>query len=191
MIKFAILVRHGESFSNTLNIVSEDIDKYPLTENGIKQAKFTGEQLKKIKIDSIYSSPIRRARETAEIISSILNMDFSTDIRLKEIGFGKYNGERIENVPDFTYESEEIEPWDKIEKRMLSILNDYNGTVLLVSHAFPIRVLVAHFLSLGENESYGILINYATITLIDNINKNVVAIGSPVMTKRMEETLKK
>lgn len=185
MIKYAILVRHGESYSNTLNIVSDDLNNYPLTERGREQAKNTAEELRKINIDAIYSSPVRRARETAEIISRRLNVDFFTDIRLREIGFGRFNGERLENVPEFTYESEEIEKWESIEERMLSIINEKDGNVVLVSHAFPIRVIIAHFLSLDENESYGIFINYATISVVDVGNGEVISIGSPVVTEKM------
>jgi len=187
MIKIAILVRHGESYSNTLNIVSDDLDKYPLTDKGIIQVNKAAEELRKIRIDSILSSPIRRARETAEIISKSLGNGYAIDERLREIGFGKLNGQPLENVPDFTYLSPEIEPWERIEKRMLSVIEEYEGNVLLISHAFPIRVLIAHFLSLGENESYGIFIKYATISMINVKNGKVIAIGSPVVTEDMRK----
>ncbi|MGC8565899.1 MAG: histidine phosphatase family protein [Thermoplasmata archaeon] len=185
MIKFAILVRHGESLSNALNIVSSDLDKYPLTDKGKNQALRAGNELKKLNIDAILSSPIMRARETAQIISSILNVPYKTDDRLMEIGFGKFNNGPFQNTPKFTYESKEIEPWESIEKRMLSILSDYSGNVVLASHAFPIRVLIAHFLRLGENESFGISISNAGISAVDVPNSNVLAIGSPVVTENM------
>ncbi len=185
MIKFAILIRHGESVSNTLNIVSGDLDKYPLTDKGKNQAIRAGNELKKLNIDAIVSSPILRVRETAQIISSILNVLYKTDERLMEIGFGKFNNGPFQNTPKFTYESSEIEPWGSIERRMLSIMNDYSGNVVLASHAFPIRVLVAHFLKLGENESFGISIANAGLSVINVPKGNVLAIGSPVVTENL------
>ncbi|MEL9998886.1 MAG: histidine phosphatase family protein [Thermoplasmata archaeon] len=190
MMDLAILVRHGESYTNKINIVSEDVEKYSLTELGIKQANNVAKELKKIGIEHIYSSPIRRARETAGIISNELKMDVELDYRLKEIGFGKFNGKKLEDVPDFTYQSNEIEPWENIEKRMLSIIEEKEGKCLLVSHAFPIRVIIAHYLSLGEDESFGIFINYATISMIDVKKGKVIAIGSPKVTKYMENGAK-
>ncbi len=187
MMNLAILVRHGESYSNRLNIVSQDVDKYPLTERGREQARRAAVEIKKLHIDHIYSSPILRARETAEIISRELDMEIEFDQRLREMEFGSFNGMDLEHVPDFTYESREIEPWRSIEERMLSIVKEKEGNCLLISHAFPIRVLLAHFLSLGEDESYGIFINYATISMVDTLRGKVIAMGSPRVTERMEK----
>ncbi|MDP8012240.1 MAG: histidine phosphatase family protein [Thermoplasmata archaeon] len=191
MIKFAILVRHGESVSNTMNIVSRDIDKYPLTEKGRNQVKFTGNELKKIKLEKIVTSPVLRAKETAEIISKIIDIPFKIDERLIEIGFGKFNNGPFQITPKFTYESKEMETWENIEKRMLACINDYSGNVLFVSHAFTIRVLISHFLSLDENESFGISISNASISVLDVQNKRVLAIGSPVITEKLEKKIGK
>jgi Fructose-2,6-bisphosphatase len=190
MIKFAVLVRHGESITNTMGIVSDDIDKYPLSEKGIKQARFVGNELKKINVDGILTSPILRARHTAEIISSVLQKEIKIDQRLREIGFGRFNNGPFSITPKFTYESDEIEAWTDIEKRMLSVMNDYNGNLILVSHAFPIRVIIAHFLNLDENESFGISLGNASISVIDIINKKVLAIGSPIITENLMKSLK-
>lgn len=189
MIRFAILVRHGESFTNTMNIVSDDLDKYPLTEKGRNQAKNAGNEIRKIAIDFIISSPILRARETAEIISSITGKEIVIDNRLREIGLGKFNNTPFQTAPKFTYVSEEMEKWENIERRMLSVIDDYSGNAVLVSHAFPIRVLVAHFLNLEENESFGISLGNASISIVDVLRKNVLAIGSPVITENLRNKI--
>ena len=71
-----ILLRHGESEWNLLNKFTgwTDVD---LTENGIKEAKFSGQQIlkKKFTVDTIYTSLLVRAIHTAEIVSDIINID--------------------------------------------------------------------------------------------------------------------
>lgn len=82
-------VRHGESVSNIKNIVSSDEKTYPLTLKGRSQAMRAGTLLKKKKVDLIITSPVLRARQTAEIIAKALgNVPVRFDARLKEIHFG-------------------------------------------------------------------------------------------------------
>ncbi|MGC8497435.1 MAG: histidine phosphatase family protein [Thermoplasmata archaeon] len=186
MINNVILLRHGESLTNAMNIVSDLFDKYPLTEKGILQAQKIAYQLKDLKIDAIVSSPILRARETATIISEKISMNFSMDERLREIRMGTFNEKNIAEVPKFTYESDVLEPWNAIEDRMMAVMNSYSGNVILISHGFPIRVVAAHYLGLKEDESYGIYINFATVTAV-NSEKKVISIGSPRVTDNIRE----
>ncbi len=186
MIDNVILVRHGESITNAMNIVSDLFDKYPLTEKGILQAQKIANELKNLKIDAIVSSPILRARETATIIAEKLSLNFTIDERLREIRMGKFNEKNISEVPKFTYETDALEPWIAIEDRMLGVMNSYSGNVILISHGFPIRVVVAHYLGLKEDESYGIYINFATVTAI-NSEKKVISVGSPRITDKIKK----
>jgi 2,3-bisphosphoglycerate-dependent phosphoglycerate mutase len=70
-----ILIRHGESEGDLLNVHEGRAD-FQLTGNGRDQARRLAAHLKDTyKIDKIYSSPLLRARETAEIIASEANQD--------------------------------------------------------------------------------------------------------------------
>ncbi len=64
------LVRHGESELNKVSV--HQTEDTPLSPEGIKQANKLAERIKKLKIDFIYSSPYKRAKQTAEIISKKL-----------------------------------------------------------------------------------------------------------------------
>ncbi|MGC8609643.1 MAG: histidine phosphatase family protein, partial [Thermoplasmata archaeon] len=81
-----IFVRHGESESNIYGIISDDYNRFPLTERGREQAKWTSEQLRSLRFDGIISSPILRAYQTAMIIGEALGMDPIIDERAKESG---------------------------------------------------------------------------------------------------------
>lgn len=95
-----IFVRHGESEKNVLGIESNDLEKYPLTEKGREMAKEIAKKLKDEKIDRIISSPVLRARETAEIISKKLDVKNETDEAITEYDFGQWNGMSFEKILD-------------------------------------------------------------------------------------------
>jgi len=191
MCRLAFLVRHGESTLNTMGLVSNDLDGYPLTENGKEQALRLAEELRKIHIDSIITSPMLRARQTAQIISSGLGIQARLDPRLAEIGFGKFNNGPFTSVPKMTYESHELEQWKDVEKRVIQAIYDYQGNVVFVSHMFPIRVAIAHFLGLDEEESLGIYsFANASISVIDVKNNSVLAVGSPRVSENLLRKIK-
>ena len=62
-------VRHGESEANTLHVISNRESPFGLTALGKKQANILADSLKDIPVTVIFSSPILRARETADILS--------------------------------------------------------------------------------------------------------------------------
>src|SRR3989344_3086192 len=92
------VMRHGESEGNLGKLVSVSYGKEDnLTKNGGKQVKESSLRLKNEKIDLIFSSPIERARETAEIACSTLDLDKNkiiVDDRLREMTIPDYEGKK-------------------------------------------------------------------------------------------------
>ena len=91
-----ILLRHGESEWNLLNQFTGWTD-VGLTEDGINEAKFSGEQLlkKSLSIKSLYTSLLLRSIHTAEIVSKIVGFDKNNiqyDWRLNERHYGALQG---------------------------------------------------------------------------------------------------
>jgi probable phosphoglycerate mutase len=62
-------LRHGQALNNTQKILAGRTPGVSLTENGIRQAEKISEFLKPLNISAIYSSPIERAKHTAEIVA--------------------------------------------------------------------------------------------------------------------------
>lgn len=85
------VVRHGETDWNVKKILQGRAD-IPLNEKGKEQAKHTRELLKNTHIDAVFSSPLKRARETAEIITEGRGLEIHNDDRLLERDFGEYEG---------------------------------------------------------------------------------------------------
>lgn len=84
-------VRHGETDYNVKGIAQGQLD-IPLNSKGREDAKTLSELLKNYNFDIIYSSPLSRAKETAEIINSKHNVEIKYDDRLKEFFAGKRQG---------------------------------------------------------------------------------------------------
>ena len=110
------IVRHGETDANKNGFLQGQIDN-PLNENGIKLAEITGDGMKGIKFDVAYSSPLVRAKKTAEIILERIgdpDTPIIFDDRLKEVNVGEYEG------VDIKPESSELPP-----EVIFSIYNDF------------------------------------------------------------------
>lgn len=94
-------IRHGETDWNKARRVQGRSD-IPLNETGRKSAKITAEGLQDegVVLDKIYTSPLMRAKETAQIISETIAhaMPVQEDQRLIEFGFGALEGLRIPDL---------------------------------------------------------------------------------------------
>lgn len=82
------LVRHGQSVANvTWEFSYRRVDP-PLTDLGIRQARLTAEHLRSVQVDAIYSSPMLRAVQTAEIFGTALGLDVQVIEELREVDVG-------------------------------------------------------------------------------------------------------
>ena len=85
------ITRHGQSEWNALGKLQGRQD-IKLNEFGKEQALITGEKIKNEKIDIIITSPLKRARETAEIINKQFTVEIVEDDRLMERCYGDFEG---------------------------------------------------------------------------------------------------
>jgi broad specificity phosphatase PhoE len=86
------ITRHGESLANTLHTISNRNLPHPLTSYGRMQAEALASQLLDKGITHIFTSPILRAYETAEIVASKLNLTFNVADALREYDCGELEG---------------------------------------------------------------------------------------------------
>lgn len=114
-----IIVRHGESLYNLERRYTGQTD-VPLTEKGITQAKITAEYvLKNYKIDTVYSSDLSRAVDTARPVAEPLGHTIKTDPRLREIFAGRWQGLLFSEVKEVYKEEYELYQRDKNVGRTL------------------------------------------------------------------------
>jgi 2,3-bisphosphoglycerate-dependent phosphoglycerate mutase len=85
------LIRHGESLYNIEGRIQgqSDVELSPL---GLRQADAIAEFLAGASIDAVYSSPLRRAMQTAQPVAAPLGLSVQADDRLKELNAGVFQG---------------------------------------------------------------------------------------------------
>lgn len=85
-------VRHGESEANLLNEFSNRGWKHPLTARGRQQAETLAQKLVEIPITALYTSPLRRAVETAQVLARALGIEYTVTDALREYDCGILEG---------------------------------------------------------------------------------------------------
>lgn len=86
-----LIVRHGETLWNDKGLLQGQKD-IELNDNGREMARKLAGKLKDIPIDMVYSSPLKRAYETARLALGDRDIPLVTDERIKEISFGECEG---------------------------------------------------------------------------------------------------
>ena len=87
-------VRHGESEANVLNVfANRQPELHPLTAKGRQQAEALAHEFSSLDIRCVYSSPLLRARETAEIIAQAAGAPHKIADALSEFDCGIFEGE--------------------------------------------------------------------------------------------------
>jgi broad specificity phosphatase PhoE len=138
----------------------------PLSDEGRAQARALGDRLRGERITAVYASPLIRASETAQIVSSGWNLDVQRLDGLREIGHGRWEGRRRREVEEdfrsefamweqdpFTFAPEGGESGVSVQARALpairSILQAHPGEhVLVVSHKATIRLVLCGLLGI-------------------------------------------
>ena len=161
-----ILVRHGQTEMNVQKLYFGKLDP-PLNDLGISQAYQAKEKLLDIDYDIIYSSPLERAKQTAEICN-YLDKDINYNSKLEEINFGIFEGltfkEISEKFPDEVKKMEENwkdynyitgESPKEMFQRAISFLEtlDYSKNNLIVAHWGIINCIISYFVS-GSLDTY-------------------------------------
>ena len=90
------VVRHGVTAWNRLRKVQGRAD-IPLAEEGVRLAEKTGEALRNVPFDLCFSSPLKRAVQTAEYILGDRKIPVITDERIQEIDFGVLEGTQFKD----------------------------------------------------------------------------------------------
>lgn len=159
------IVRHGKTKWNELKLLQGKTD-IELDEDGINQAKELAKKINLEKIDICISSPLKRAKQTASLITNNKVQVIYDDLLL-ERGYGNYEGKPVnldllEKIWDYklNYKEEKIESLhDCLDraKQFIKKLNEtyQNKNILIVSHGSLIKAI--HFNLIGYNEDTNFL----------------------------------
>jgi probable phosphoglycerate mutase len=154
-----LLVRHGETDWNREGRFQGHADP-PLNDAGREQARVLATTLDDERVVAVYSSPLRRAHETADILAARLHLPVRVDARLMEVDVGSWSGLTREEIGDRFPGAldrwraggagwDDGETYDALRVRVLAALTEIarrhpSETVLVVGHGGTVRSVLAH-----------------------------------------------
>jgi broad specificity phosphatase PhoE len=175
-----ILVRHGETEWNRQEVFRGRLD-VDLNDTGRRQAELLGEHLSKVKLDAVYSSPLKRALETADRIARHHRLEVQTAQGLIDFDYGEWQGLPKETVKTkykglykrWTEKPHQVnipagESLDSVTERAIGVVNEaiakHRGTVVMVSHRVVNKVLICALLGLDNSRFWHIKQDTAGMT---------------------------
>jgi broad specificity phosphatase PhoE len=180
-----LLVRHGQSTWNVQGRVQGWADP-PLDDIGREQARRLARRLADERHDvaAIYSSPLARARQTAEEMARALKLILRTDDRLKENNVGQLTGltgpEIEQQFPDWVAARQASQEWtsppggedrDEFVSRCAAAMADIvanhpEQTVAVVSHGGTLGVYLAHLLEMPIHRRLPFQFDNASLSIV-------------------------
>lgn len=175
-----ILVRHGETEWNVEEVYRGRID-INLDEAGVRQAELLGEYLSNLELDAIYSSPLRRALDTANIIAQYQKVGIQVTNGLIDFNYGEWQGlpeREVKRLYQTLHNEWHTNP-DRVKmpggesladvrERAVGVVNDviskYRGGIVLVSHRVVNKILICSLLGLDNAHFWNIKQDVAGIT---------------------------
>ena len=176
------LVRHGKTDKNKANVLQGRSDQ-PLNAEGIKEAEDAAKKLGSIKFSHVYSSPLRRAVETAKILAP--GFEPTLDERLIEMDYGPYEGADLKNpspellkfFADFVNNPAPpgMESLKCVVSRLGSFIEDIrhlSGNILISTHAIAMKGALEYLTPESNGSYWSRYIGNCAIYVADNDNGN-------------------
>lgn len=178
-----LLVRHGENdYVKKKRLAGRQAGVH-LNKKGQQQAQAVAERLKEGPIKAVYTSPMERARETAQPIAEALGLEPVVREGLLETDIGEWTGETIKKVSRmklwkvvqgapsllrFPGGESFAETQHRIIKELewVSKQHEPEDTVVCVSHADPIKLAVAYYIGLPLDQFQRLVVAPASITAL-------------------------
>lgn len=176
-----LLVRHGDTDA-VGTLLAGWKPGWHLNSTGREQVSNLAQLLSRLPIEAIYTSPLERAVETAEAIGMPHGAIPRIQEALGEFRFGEWEGRTFENlsrdplwrqfnVTRSTVQAPGGELMTDVQTRMSSEIENLRrrhegGTILLVSHADPLRSVIAHYLGLTLDSILRFEITPASLSIL-------------------------
>jgi probable phosphoglycerate mutase len=178
------LLRHGETaYTAAKRFSGSGGEDPPLTDVGRRQAEAAARALLPAGVEAILSSPVRRARQTADVVAAALGLPVREAEGFRECAFGEWDGHTFAEVKQGW--PAELAAWlgstavrppggesfDEVERRVRrardQLVARYAGrTVLVVSHVTPVKMLVRLALGAPATALYRMEMSPASLTEI-------------------------
>jgi broad specificity phosphatase PhoE len=184
MKRTLLLIRHGQTTWNAENILPGRLPGVRLNDKGRQQVAKLAEALTVLPISAIISSPLERARDTAEIIAQPrgLCVQFEPDLMDTDVGrwAGKNYNELNKNDPEWnaykhnpTVAPEGVETFPQVQERAVAAVERWLKKETLgaypafVAHADVVKLLIAHYTGLDAGRAGVLFIDNASVSVVE------------------------
>jgi broad specificity phosphatase PhoE len=184
------ILRHGETEWNREQRAQGCSNDIPLSDVGIKQAEAAAKKLKDEKIDLIFTSPLKRAFQTAQIIAKYHNIEVERLKEFMEINFGCWEGlsykEMSEKYPEVVAvwrstphlaQIPNAETLVELRERSMGKLNEIikvhdDKNILIVSHGITCKVMIASLMGIDLGNLHKIRQDNTAINIFEYRNNS-------------------
>ncbi len=186
-----LLVRHGITEFNSARRFAGYSD-VELSAAGYRQVERLRDRLVDDKIDAVYSSDLRRALVTAEVISSGHKVDIVACPELREVNYGNVEGltfeeisrlypEVAESIANFSLrlefpDGESFEGFIERTSKFLDKLKRHtpSQTILIVAHGGPLRVLICRLLGIDLEHWRQFRLDNASLSIVETYPQRAI-----------------
>jgi broad specificity phosphatase PhoE len=169
-------VRHGQTELNRAGRLQGRLD-VPLSALGEQQAAALGRGYAHEPVTRVFSSPLRRARDTAAAIAAPHDLSVDLDDRLIELAYGEWDGRALADVPPEAWAAWRKDPafappggetLADVGARIRSFCADVpaDELVVAVSHVSPIKAAVCNALGVDDRVTWRMQLEVAAVTRI-------------------------
>jgi alpha-ribazole phosphatase len=178
-----LLARHGQTERHQTDRFLGATD-VPLSDIGLRQVEYLSQHLVGERIDAIYTSPLSRARTTAEIVAAAHGLPVNLRDALRECDFGVAEGLTFPEIEQqYPALAKELLAWRAVifpggeslgdlDRRLIPFAEEMekhgeNETVLIVAHGGPLRLLICRWLGLGIDDWLKFRLDLASLSIVE------------------------
>jgi broad specificity phosphatase PhoE len=177
-----ILVRHGQTDDNVSGRITGQ-GPAPLNARGQEQARLAAEVLEPLGVTHIFSSPVTRARQTAEILGERLQLGLEEVSDLREVEYGDWEGKRFADIRSDPVAHKVLhdpmhavfpngEGLLTVQQRGVQAIDAVcrtqpQGVLVMVSHGDVIRTTLAHYLGMQFNDYRRITLDNGALSVVE------------------------
>ena len=164
-----------------------------LNDKGRREAEQLADRLARVPLNRIFSSPMERARETAEPLAKQLGMEIEIAEALNEMDFGDWTGKRLADLDSLerwrrwnnarsTTQIPNGETMLAVQSRVVTAITDWsqrlpNESIALFSHGDPIRAALLYFLGMPTDFIHRLAVAPASVSTVELDAWNVRVAG--------------
>ncbi|HLJ80423.1 MAG TPA: histidine phosphatase family protein [Ktedonobacterales bacterium] len=181
--RLILLIRHGQTTYNVEGRLPGQLPGVPLTDEGRRQAHTAAVALSAVPLSAVLTSPLERARDTAEILARGWGVAVREDPRLMDTDVRRWAGQKLEDVnkqdsawkaflDNPTEPPEGVESFTSVQARAVAVIEEalanpeLGNYIAVVAHADVVKLILAHYTNVPLLTARFLWINNASLSAL-------------------------